>query len=425
MAPRDFWMRRARRLAWRRNFAAALAKFLPALLCVSAIAAAALLLLRTWKSEAAAVVWWPFGAIVALVAIASCWLARGSFLRAEEALAQLDEVGRLRNRLTSAHAGVGEWPPPQRLTEPVRWRWSRIAWPVVVGATLLAGAAWLPVPQAVSRTRPTEQPLAWTQLDSWVQTLDETKLVEPEALDTLRQQLDELRQQPPEQWYSQSSLEAGDTLRDQTEHALRGMLQHLEKAEQTLAASEKSDSTTPAAQLQALNDSLGEALQALGAGNLPLNRQLLGELKSFDASKAPQLTPEQLAAMRQNVQSGRKIAEQMLSPGANLKDVQFTDGRGQMPGGEGGGGEPAPLTLRHDPTELRTTATETISNQDVTQPLPADVIGVESGEHRVDPAAATPQLAGGDIATTGRGGEAVRRESFTPKERQLLQRYFK
>lgn len=423
MASREIWAANARRLMFRRNLAAYLDVLLPAVLWVSGGFAAAIVLLRTMHIAVAAWPWW-FAVAVGTAAVVSWFVARRKFLSRKQALAQLDAIGGLHNRLTAAEAGIGDWPEPRSLRDATRWRWSRLLAPVALSVVLVSAATWMPVMQVQATKRPVEQPLAWSQLDTWMQALEESKLVEQAALETLRQQLDELRQQPSDQWYNQSSLEAGDTLRDRTEQALRGLLEQLEKTDHALGAAGAANEKTAPAQLQALNQSLQAAAQAMEMGNLPLNKELVEKLRNFDAAKAKQLSASQLNEMREKVQAGAKVAEQCVRPGANLQQGVGADDEGD--GGPGGGGGPAPLGLRQDPTNLRSKETATISNEDTSQALPGDLVGVQqTGEHKIDKVDAVPQISGGAIASVGEGGDAVRRESFTPRERQVLQRFFK
>ena len=430
MASREFWLGRARRLIVRRNLAAWLDVLLAALPFIAGAAAAAILILRS-RGIAVDFVWRAFAALVALAAVASLLAARRKSFGMKAALAQLDAVGGMHNRLSAAQSGVGDWPPPRPLRDATRWSWQRLLLPPALAALLLAGAVWLPVSQAQHRARVTEQPLAWSQLESWIEALGESKLVEEAALEQLQEQLDQLRQQPADEWYKQSSLEAGDALRERTEQALREMQQQLEKADEALAAAAKADEKTAPAQLQEMNDQLQAAAQAMEMGSLPLNKELLEKLKNFDASKAKQLSPSQLSEMRDKVQAGAKVAEQAVNPGANVKKALAESGMGQgkqgpAEGGEGGGGGPAPLALNNDATNLRTKETETISNEDGSQTLPGDLMGVQkAGEHEVEKVDTIPQLTGGAVAGSGEGGDAVRRETFTPREREVLQRFFK
>lgn len=415
-------MARARGLKRHRNVARYLEIFLPLVFFLSATIAAALLLLRS-LGAGVEFLWTIYAAALLATGVASWFVARTKFLHLADALVRLEEVGRLHNRLTAANAGVGEWPQPAKVREPVRWRWSRLLGPFALSMILLMGAARLPVARARPHERFTEQPHAWTQLESWLQTIEEAKLVEPEAVGKIREQLDELRDHPAEDWYKQHSLEAGDTLRDQTEQALRTMLQQLEKTDQALAAAAKTGEASSPAQLKALSDQLQNSLHGLEMGNLPLNKEMLTDLKKLSASKLKQPSASQLSDMRAKVQAGARVAQQCVSPGANVKHALIEEKPGD--GGPGGGGGPAPLALKQDPTNLRTKETDTVSNDDVSQALPADLVGLERGEHDVDTAQEVRSRAGGGIASAGEGGEAIRRESFTPEEREVLQRFFK
>ena len=346
---------------------------------------------------------------------------------------QLEAAGGMHNRLTAAEAGVGDWPPPREVADTARWSWRRLMVPPALCALLLASAAWVPVAEFQQAKRPIEQPLAWSQLDSWIQTLEQSKIVDQPALEKVQQQLDELREQPPESWYQQSSLEAGDTLRDRTEQALHSLLEQLKKADDTLAAAERGREKSSPAQLGGMNRSLQAAAEAMEMGSLPLNKELLESLKNFDATKAKQLSASQLSDLRSKLQEGARVAQQTVSPGANVKkalaESAFGSGDGDRDGagaGEGRGGGPAPLALNQDATNLRTKETATLANEDASQPLPGDLVGVQqAGEHQVEKVDRLPNVPGGLVSSTGEGGDAVRRETFTPREREVLQRFFK
>jgi hypothetical protein len=125
--------------------------------------------------------------------------------------------------------------------------------------------------------------------------------------------------------------------------------------------------------------------------------------------------------MRQRLQEGTKVCDQCVGP--KLKETPGGE-RAQRPGGEGGGGETAPLSLKKKPTDLKPGQTETLDGNDLTRALPAETVAVTAGEHEVDKSAPRAQT-GGEIASPGQGGAAVWRESMIPREREVLQRYFK
>ena len=97
---------------------------------------------------------------------------------------------------------------------------------------------------------------------------------------------------------------------------------------------------------------------------------------------------------------------------------------GTAAGGPGGGGKHADLSLSRKPVDLKTKEQERLDHNDLSRALPAETLGVTAAEHEVDKAALKAQ-AGGAISSAGEGGAAVWRESLLPRERELLQRYFR
>jgi hypothetical protein len=93
-----------------------------------------------------------------------------------------------------------------------------------------------------------------------------------------------------------------------------------------------------------------------------------------------------------------------------------------MKGGPGGGGGPAPLTAK-PPTDLHSTTTDTVSNDDISRALPGEIVALSAGTHEVDTNPPAP-VTGGTITDPGRGGEAVWKDSLTPKERETVSKFF-
>ncbi len=92
------------------------------------------------------------------------------------------------------------------------------------------------------------------------------------------------------------------------------------------------------------------------------------------------------------------------------------------------GGEPRTWRRATDPeeqeTQLGTTTTETVSNDDLSNAAVGDLMGLGSGKHEVDNNAWNGPQAGGTISSTGSGGEAVWEQSATPREQEALRRFF-
>jgi hypothetical protein len=424
MEAQSYWQWSARRLIWRNAFARWLDLFLPAGLSLAVAAAVAQLILRELRME---ILWlWPaFQWSLLAAALGSLAGLRGRMWSRAQALGWLDEHGHLHNRLTCAVEGVGLWPAPKRVPDPVRWRWRRLFYPLVLAAGVIAGSIFIPIPELAARETPHDQPLAWSQVQTWTDLLKESKLPEPAALEKLQQQLGELRQQSPDKWYSQSSLEAGDSLRRQTEQSLEGMQEELRRAAEVVENMGQQGANAPPEKIAQMREQLGQALQGLQMGNLPLNRELMKKLKDLNPGSMPNLSPEQMKQLRQRLQEGGEVCKHCIGP---HEQGSGEGGPSEYPGqdgGKGGGGQTAPLTLKDDPTDLRSKETETLSSEDFSRALPADLAGISAGEHEVKKDAPARPVAGGEIHSVGEGGDQAWKSAVLPRERAVLQRFFK
>jgi len=437
MSDRDFWVRAAQRLAMRRNIASWSDAFLPAFLGLTVIAALVLLALRLMGLAAELhILWITWAGMLVAAALACAVIAGRRPFSLPDSLSRLDEVGHLHNRLISAHAGIGDWPPLNpRIRDTVRWNWPRLTVPMLTSALLLAAAALLDLPKLAVNSHPNEEPIAWTQTESWLQTLGQAKILDQPALDKLKEDLGDLHNQPEKDWYSQSSLEAGDALRQQTGQSLRELQQDLEKSSDLLTQAQQA-SQMSASDLHALSASLQEAAKALQSGNLPANKELTGKLRTFDPSTLKTMSPDQMRALQQRLAAGAKVCGQCVGP--NLGDGCVAGGDGHRSGKTGaddkfgkgasgipGGGGPADLGLDDTSENLHTKRMEGASNDDPTRALPGQVIAIAKGKHNVDKTTPSGPVTAGAISSAGQGGDAVWRDSLTPDERQVLQRYFK
>ena len=420
MRHRRFWMSKAHRLALRYNFASWLDYFLPLAGIIILVAAVTLLVLRILRLPLAML--WIALAAGLIVAAGLAWhFLRPRLFTSDDALTRLDAIGRLYNRLTAARGGVGEWAAPHKIGDGLRWNWPRLFGAIGPAIIILIATAWVDVPHRNQRERPTEPPVAWEQIESWLQALGQSEVVQAEALEKLRAQMEGLRRQPMENWYNQASLEASDTLREQTEQALKNMLGDMQTSEEAVTAMAKLDETSTPAELKALNESLQKSLRGLEMGNLPLNRELLNELKKIDSTKLKQISAAQLAEMRKKLKAGIRTAEKCVGPSVRAgKNVVTTQS-----GGKGGGGSTAPLTLKSEPTNLHTKQTETVTNDDVSHASMGDLVDVNSGKHDVRKNAPKSPLEGGLLQSNGKGGEAVWRDALTPEDLEVLRRFFK
>jgi len=98
---------------------------------------------------------------------------------------------------------------------------------------------------------------------------------------------------------------------------------------------------------------------------------------------------------------------------------------GQGTGGVDRGPGTAPLVLKEDKTQLGTTKTESLQNDDLSRAAVGDLIGLGAGEHKADEATWTGAQLGGANSSVGSGGEAVWDQAATPAEQEALRRFFR
>ena len=309
-----FWRRQARRTALRYNLGGLLGHLLPASLGVSALFACALLIARE-QGAIGAGVWTAYGAGLLACLLFAWSRARQGFFTLPDALARLDWQMGLHNRLSAAAAGVGEFPAPRAVADGYAFRWRRIAPPLAAAVALVWTAACLPLSKHAAVFVPAVPPAAWTQAARWIDTLQKSGLLQEPALAEVRERLEQLQRQPARDWYSQSSLEAGDSLRDQTAQSIDALQRDLGSTLGSLDAMQKFTDQTSAAKIKSTGENLDNALKGLELGNLPLNQDLLKQLKQADPANLKTLTPEQMDELKRRLKEGAQVCQACLQPG--------------------------------------------------------------------------------------------------------------
>jgi hypothetical protein len=441
-AQERFWTRRAAALARRVNLGWWLDRFNSLVVVSLVVFALVILAVRTYAASflTLPLVAGCLGGLLLLLALMAWLLSRARYIGMEEGLVRLDDRLQLNNRLSAAYHRVGPWPGnvEDRAAAGFRWLYGRALLPALLALALVAAAWYVPVKMAPSGdlAAPVE-PGAWEQMEDWLATLEEENLIEESTIEELESRIEELRDQPEEEWFSHSSLEATDTLADSLGRQLRDLATEMAALERNISTL-KSFSTqmSESARAEKLKE-FQEALDALEGSGLEVNEALMKQLKEMDPSSLGQetlsgLSAEQLKSLQEQLQNGSGALGSLEGLPSMGEDPSLQQGMGMGMGeglapGQGGvdrGRGDAPLFFGDNEDNLGTNKIENIKNEDLSRATIGEVLGLGETEREIDETATGPQ-AGGGVLSTGQGGDAVSRETLRPDEQAVLKRYFK
>ncbi|MDR2863108.1 MAG: hypothetical protein LBV54_04425 [Puniceicoccales bacterium] len=307
-SPQHYWMQRARRLVWRVNSGWWLARFAP-LAFAASLAGLPVLLWSRAAGSGAGPFWAVFSGVLLLTALFAAWQTRHLHENAADALARLDNTLSLHNRLSSARAGVGDWPPVpyEAPSGAFRWKLGRAGGLLLSSATLLVLAAVVAIPSGAYTPPPSpEIPPALNDVRTWTSQLREEKLVEPKALEALEEKTDALLRHPQGDWYKAGAMEAAEHLREQTAQTLKNLDKDLAAIESAVAQAQAFMDKLPEPLAEALQKSLAEALQGLDLSTLPITSLQRDQLRNLDMKALTKMSPEQLKTMLETLNKNRE-----------------------------------------------------------------------------------------------------------------------
>lgn len=443
-APPVYWQQEARRTARRMNLAWWLQAFAPMLVLVGALAFGVIF----WRRSHGVVLDVGLTALacamaVAAVAVVAWWVARRRFVTPAVALVTLESRLHLHNALSAATAGRGAWPPPPAgpLDDGFRWSWRWIGGPTLATLALIAAGFLLPVPRSLEASAPPMvPPLAWPEMQQWLDHLKEESVADPDQLEQLADKLAELQAQNEKDWYGHESLEATDSLRQSLDRSIRQLGADMETAERSLSALEQYSDQLTADSKDRLAADFQAALDGLRANELKLDPELMKKLASMDPKNLKSLSQEQLEKLRQGLKKNMAACQACQAGGkkpgflgdgegeddaemAALMKLLVAQKEGAGRGGIDRGPGAAPLFLGEDESKLGTNNQEAVTNDDLSRAAPADLIGLGEQEHEID--RSSVEARAGGAADAGQGGERVWKDALTPAERAVLKRYFK
>ncbi|MBK1854252.1 hypothetical protein JO972_04750 [Verrucomicrobiaceae bacterium 5K15] len=439
MAAEQTWRTIANRTSRKINFGWWLQVLATPLLITALLIACGILIVRR---ELDALPWLEIGAgTVAALALTgvACWLAaRKHFETSQQSLVRLEASMRLRNALTAADHGIAPWPQvPAIINDGTSWRWQRLA-PPLVGALLIIACGFLiPIHAKSAPEASTQEPSAWNELDTSLDQLDNQEVVQQEYVDEMREKLEKLREQSPDEWFSHSSLEATDNLKKSHANEQEALKNNLQRAERNLAELQQGGGKMNQEKKQRLLNEFDQALQKMEQGGMKPNEELLKQLQKLDPNELGNLTPEQLDQLRENMrQHAEKLKQQGEGKGdqpgegeddwMNDPEGEGEDGEGDQPG-QGGinrGPGTAPDVLGDPHADAGKGKLERLQNDNKDQALPGDLLQTSDGKHDVDQTPTGP-TAGGAASNKGQGGDRVWKDSLLPEEQKALKKFFK
>ncbi len=418
------WMKRAGRLVRRVNAALVFEKWIPGVVIVLVLASAMVLLFRSLELSLLWV-WWGAGGLALIWGGVLAWCLRGRFWGIADGLERLDFDQQLNGQLVAAADGIREWPSYSEESRVVlRWKAGRLAGPMLLALAILFAGIWVPLPERTrAQAAPTAPPLAWQETAELMEQLQESEILDPDSLDPFEEALAQLSERPPKEWYSHSSLEAGESLLADLRGNVGSLADSLAAAEQALSHAEAGVGEAAAMDLR-------EALRGMEASRLGISQEMAEALRSLARSDGlRQISAAELKRLK------IELGEACEGMGACLGNG-LGEGKGRLAGfgeGEGDGDEPGRGGVTRGP------GTAPLAVGDLNRvPAPGVELGLESDlspetglgeivETRLtapESEIAPFEIQQGGAVRIESGAEAVQRRPVTPAEQQILKRYF-
>jgi len=219
-----------------------------------------------------------FGAIGIVALIRK--IRSGSLMSWRDGLVLLEDRLGLESGLSSAQDGAANWPQPRkipRLFQP-RMRWFLL--PVLAWT-----AAWqIQVRPESYASASREMPSRGEKLKETIDKIKEQNLVDPKEVEKLVKSMEALSAQDPQKLFSHESMEAMDSFQERLDAAIDANEKALKSLEDTFSAMKNQPGEMDAGQRSELNHRMDKALDSLSSGALPLDPQLMKQLRDLSES---------------------------------------------------------------------------------------------------------------------------------------------
>ncbi|MGJ8657645.1 MAG: hypothetical protein ACSHX6_14450 [Akkermansiaceae bacterium] len=372
-----------------------------------------------------------------------CWrLSLKKFESPDQSMVRIEDKMKLRNALSAAKAGVAPWPEaPSEINAGVAWHWQRTLLPSLCSILIIIAAFFIPIGSHAEVIQNHPSPDARDSLELALEELKDEEIVQEDYIEEMEEQIDELKQQNPNEWFSHSSLEAVDNLTQSHDAAAKELQRNMQNAERTLQNLQKHGDKLNQQTKENLLDDFGKAVENMDTGAMKPNKELLEQLKKIDPEQLNQLNEEQLNQLRENMRNMAEKLKQQQQNGENdgdednegegNGDSEGEDGQGDKRGpGHPGQGEiqrgpgHAPDMLGDEAEKLKLKKEERLKSNDLSNTLPGDLLETTDGEHDIDKTNAKIR-GGGETENKGAGGERVWKNSLLPDEKKAIKNFFK
>jgi len=347
----------------------------------------------------------------------------------ETALVRLEASLGLNNALSTARVGRGPWPePPEESPRILQWNINRIMGPILFGLVFVLLGLLVPVSPAKAPT-PENQPYTWTKLENDVEQLIEQGTIQEDYAEDLKERLKELRNQKAEEWFSASSLEATEALRNTHRNEVARLERDLQNLQQTLK--QATDPSATEAKRHQMQQQLSEALEQLKNGKMKPDQDLLEKLNKAAQDAMGDLTPEEREELEKQLrQKARELAESLGEEGEPGPGEGEGEGDGEPREGDGlgegdpseGPGSSSDLYGENSP-DLKLKRFERLDPEDDPNQDPGDLLQLEDTEHQLDLTEKGPTTSGA-AQSEGIGGDRVWKDTLDPSEQKSLKRFF-
>lgn len=449
---RAFWLALCRRTARRRN-AAALA--LPAAAGFAWMCAGAAVLILLWRMVGAAgrgplnPLWIallpPAAALAAWAGAALLQRRSGARWEVKTAAAFLDERLGLNAALSAALEGARGWPDPVSFHDPPP-RLAPLLPPALCGALFITLASLLPLPSGLGLNSAggAAAPPAVERIENLLGQLSSLEISDRDQIAAFRERLEQLAAQAGRDSWDHARVEALDRLEAeitrQTEAASLALRQLAEAAralrnpppeqdnpgqpQPATAAENPANGGLPQTGGETgrqLRQELLEAIEKLGASEVPLDRETLAKLReSLGESGAPGADDALLDKLEDEAARLSKLASGRQGGGADGGGERDAEARGF--GGVSRGPGEAPLDFTNK-TEGAAADLERLASAGGL-PVPGEMLGTTDSAPQADAAASGSGSAGGLPGPGEAPAAAPPPPSLTPAEREVMRRFF-